>query len=238
MRKLKNASLRILKLLSSLRWSHKLKPRYLHENVPYFSQWESRELVEKIITQQMGAADDPLWRKSGAVNKKEYEVWSASGCGMACLKMILVDTRHEPVPLVELGKRCLAYGGYRLPLEDSPGLFYKPFVNFIQAEYGLTGKAVSALTMPEIKRALGNGGYVIASVTPEIRFPTKTPSRRGGHLVLLLGYDDERKEFMLHNPSGFADTQEGVVVTYSNFSKFFDRKGIIVFRTLSIGHKY
>jgi len=93
----------------------------------------------------------------------------------------------------------------------------------------LKGSAVPALTIPEIKRTLGRGGYVIVSVTPEIRHPTKQPIKRGGHLVLLVGYDDEKQLFYLHNPSGFEGTQENVQVTYSNFSRFFDNKGIIIF---------
>lgn len=204
------------------------KPRFIHQHLPYFSQWESRELVEKIITKQIEAKDDPRWRESGAKDVKEYTSWSWSCCGMACLKMILAHKTNEVIPLVTLGKQCVKYDGYKLPLENHPGLYYKPFVQFTKEKYSLNGKATSALTLTDIKNTLSSGGYVIASVTPEIRFPEKDPAKKGGHLVLLFGYDDSRQIIYLHNPSGFKDSQEKVVISYSQFRKFFDNKGIMI----------
>ena len=201
---------------------------YIHTDVPYFSQWESRELVEPIINGQMSSTDDRNWQNSGASTPEEYAEWSWNGCGMACLKMVIAATRREEIPLVELGKRAADYGVYTMPLDDSPGMFYKPFVKFICAEFGLRGKAESALTIPEIKQALGDSGYVIASVSHEIRFPDQVPTQRGGHLVLVYGYDDNEKVMYLHNPSGFIDTQENVAITEAAFAQFFDHKGIIV----------
>ena len=204
------------------------KSHFIHQKLPYFSQWESRNLVEKIVTKQIEAKDDPHWKESGAKNTEEYTAWSWNCCGMACLKMILAHKQHRVVPLVTLGKQCLKYNGYKLPLEDHPGLYYKPFVHFIKEKYGLNGKAVSALTLNEIKQVLSDGGYAIVSVTHEIRFPTKSPTKRGGHLVLLFGYDDEKQVVYLHNPSGFKKSQEKVSISYSQFKKFFDNKGIII----------
>lgn len=204
------------------------EPRFIHQQLPYFSQWESRELVEKIITKQIEAKDDPRWRESGAESVQEYTSWSWSCCGMACLKMVLAHKTNEVVPLVMLGKQCVQYDGYRLPLESHPGLYYKPFVRFIKEEYGLDGVATSTLTLTDIKNTLSNGGYVIASVTPEIRFPAKDPVKKGGHLVLIFGYDDLKQVVYLHNPSGFKNSQEGVELSYSRFRKFFDNKGIMI----------
>lgn len=147
---------------------------------------------------------------------------------MACLKMILAHAQQKEIPLVTLGKQCVEHGGYVMPLETSPGLFYKPFVKFISIEYGLHGKAMSALTLAEIKQAISDGGYAIVSVTPEIRFPLKDPAKRGGHLVLVFGYDDEKQIMHLNNPSGFKDSQEDVVLPYKQFLKFFDHKGILI----------
>lgn len=147
---------------------------------------------------------------------------------MACLKMILARRSNEVIPVITLGKQCLEYGGYKLPLENSPGLYYKPFIRFIKEKYGLDGKAVSALTLSEIKQTLSEGGYVMASVTPEIRFPENVPKMHGGHLVLLFGYDDRRRVVYLHNPSGFKDSQEKVEVSYEHFMRFFDNKGIVI----------
>ena len=204
------------------------KPRFIHHDLPYFSQWESRELVEKIITKQIEAKDDPRWQESGAKDVKEYTSWSWSCCGMACLKMILAHKTNEIIPLVTLGRQCMQYDGYKLPLEDHPGLYYKPFVRFIKEKYSLNGKATGALTLTDIKNTLSSGGYVIASVTPEIRHPEKDPVKKGGHLVLLFGYDDSKQIIYLHNPSGFRNSQEKVAISYSQFRKFFDNKGIMI----------
>lgn len=228
MRRLKNKTLLFAKHLRSKLGRKVYKPRFVHKNVPYFSQWESRELVEKIITKQIKASDDPRWRDSGAKNVQEYTSWSWSCCGMACLKMVLAHKNNRVIPLVTLGKQSLKYGGYKLPLQDHPGLYYKPFVNFIKSEYGLEGKAVSALTLNEIKQTISSGGYAIVSATPEIRFPDRNPTKHGGHLILLFGYDDVKKVIYLHNPSGFRDSQEKVEIPYRQFKKFFDNKGIIV----------
>ncbi len=228
MRRLKSKIMLHTKRLRSKLRRKTHKKSFIHKHMPYFSQWESRELVEKIRMKQMEAKDDPRWRESGAKNTKEYTSWSWSGCGMACLKMILAHTRQKVVPLVVLGKQCLEYGGYRMPLEESPGLFYKPFVNFISQEYGLSGKAMSALTLTEIKQNISDGGYAIVSVTSEIRFPLKEPSKRGGHLVLVFGYDDEKQVIHLNNPSGFKDSQQDVTLSYRQFMKFFDHKGILI----------
>lgn len=228
MRRLKNKLIRSAKnVRSALRRGH-LPDRYVHYSVPYYSQWETPELVEAIINGKTDSREDPLWRHSGAANQDEYAEWSRNGCGMACLKMILGATRNETIPLVTLGEKGVEYGAYRLPLDDSPGMFYGPFVRYIQAEFGLKGKASAALTVSEIKGAIAHDGFVIASVTPEIRFPNKPPKRRGGHLVLLFGYDDEKQTFYLHNPSGFDGTREALEISYKNFAKFFDHKGIIV----------
>ena len=205
-----------------------VKKKFLHENVPYFSQWESPELVEKIITNEFSAEDDPNWKKSGADSKVEYAAWSASGCGMACTKMLVAHLWDREVPLAVLGKKCAEYGGYTLPVEDSIGLIYAPYARFAKEELGLTAKAVIPLFVAEIVEELSAGKYVIASVSHKIRQPLDTAAKKGGHLVLTLGYDLNKKELYFHNPSGFSkDTQEYASISFSDFKKFFGGRGII-----------
>lgn len=228
MRQLKRTATLLAKQVHSRLQRETRKSYFIHQDLPYFSQWESRDLVEKIITKQIDAKDDPHWQESGAKNTKEYASWSWSCCGMACLKMILAHKESKLVPIITLGKQCLEYGGYKLPLEKYSGLYYKPFVRFIKEKYGLHGKSTGALTLTEIKNTLSDGGYVIASVTPEIRFPEQAPVKHGGHLVLLFGYDDAKQLFYLHNPSGFKNSQENVEISYGQFKKFFDNKGVLI----------
>ncbi|NUK27782.1 hypothetical protein HRW08_35180, partial [Streptomyces lunaelactis] len=62
--------------------------------VPYYSQWESADLVPEFITGARSAADDPLWQKSGADSREEYAFWAPRMCGMACLRMALDHWGH------------------------------------------------------------------------------------------------------------------------------------------------
>jgi hypothetical protein len=203
--------------------------RFLHKNVPYFSQWETPELAEKIINKEISSEEDPKWKGSGAATKKEYANWSWSGCGMACTKMLVAHLHEEDIPLVELGKKCANYGGYTLPVEDSVGLIYGPYTKFLAEEFKLTAEAVIPLIVPEIIEALSAGKYVIASVSPKIRHVSDKPVTRGGHLILMLGYDLDKSLLYFHNPSGFTrETREYTSISLSGFKKFFGGRGILV----------
>lgn len=201
----------------------------LLEDVPYFSQWESPELVAQFLDKKMSSRDDPKWQSSGAENKEEYEKWSWNGCGMACLKMILAHRKKQVVPLVTLAKQCLSYGGYQEPLDISPGLFYKPFCTFVEKEYQLKAVPVPVLTISDICHALAQGKYVIASVNYAIRNPESIPDKKGGHLVLIVGYDKERDVLFIHNPSGTSkESQAYAHISFKNFKRFFAQKGVLV----------
>lgn len=208
----------------------RMVPKFLHSDVPYFSQWESPELNKAILDKEIDATTDPNWKKSGAKTKEEYAAWSWSGCGMACTKMMLAHVTGKEIPLVELGKKCAEYGGYIMPLETSQGLIYAPYVRFLDKEFGMTARTVSPLLQREIMHELSQGNYVIASVSFAIRDPASTPKRKGGHLVLMLGYDTEKQEFYFHNPSGDTpETQEYATVSFADFEKFFSGRGVVVY---------
>ncbi len=221
-------------LLHAKRIRHTLIPRnvrrkFTFTDVPYFSQWESRELNAKILSHAIDTKDDPKWKLSGATSKQEYEDWSWVGCGMACTKMLLAHKTGKIIPLVELGKKCTEYGGYSYPLKESKGLHYVPYVKFIKAEFGLNAKLIVPLIIDEVITALNAEYYVIASVSPDIRTPEVNPTHKGGHLVLMLGYDLNEKEFYFHNPSGIStSTQEYASISFDDFSKFFGQRGIVI----------
>ena len=210
-------------------WPTYQPTQFHHQAIPYFAQWESPKLVDDILAHTIKAKNDPKWQQSGATTMEEYEQWSWTACGMACLKMILAHRFHRTVPLVTLGKQCLKYGGYTLPLESSPGLYYRPFVEFVKKEYGLEARVVNGLTIREIQEALAQDKYVIASVNPGLRQPASKPPHKGGHLVLLIGYDQQKNCLYLHNPSGYyRKSQENFEISVPDFKKFFSHKGIIV----------
>lgn len=203
--------------------------RFLHNGVPYSSQWESRELNRDILERRVLAEDDPKWKSSGAKSKQEYADWSWSGCGMACTKMILAHHTGKVVPLVKLGEKCYEYGGYKMPLLASSGLHYAPYVTFMQHEFGIKTRAVVPLILQDIIAELAKGNYVIASVSPLIRHPEDRPKQKGGHLILMLGYDLNKKVLFFHNPSGDSKkSQEYAEVSFNDFKKFFAEKGIVI----------
>ena len=63
---------------------------------PFYSQWESPELVPSFLDGSLTAEQDPRWHRSGAASPAEYAYWVVKICGLACLKMILA-ARGEPV---------------------------------------------------------------------------------------------------------------------------------------------
>lgn len=222
----------ILKSIKSLKYISKqssLPEKFLHKNVPYFSQWESPNLNKQIIEKTMDVKDDPNWLNSGAKTKEEYASWSWSGCGMACTKMILAYRTGKIASLVGLGKTCMQYGGYASPLETSHGLIYKPYLTFVKKEFGWNAKIISHSSSPELMHELAKNNDVIISVSPRIRNPSSRPKTKGGHLVLLVGYDRGKKEFYFHNPSGISPkTQEYAAISFADFKKFFSGRGIVI----------
>lgn len=229
MRNLKNHLLKHTKRAKHVLGKLPSSEKFLHKNVPYFSQWESRNLNKDILEEKISAKDDPKWKDSGAATKDEYLSWSWSGCGMACTKMLLAHRQGKVIPLVKLGKLCADYGGYTFPLETSPGMYYKPYIPFVKEEFGWEARIASGMIIPEIMHELGKGNFIIASVHPAIRTPEAAPKTKNGHLILLLGYNKAKREIYFHNPSGIsAATQEYAVISFKDFKKFFSGRGIVV----------
>ncbi|RUX99853.1 hypothetical protein EN985_26895, partial [Mesorhizobium sp. M7A.F.Ca.CA.004.04.1.1] len=123
----------------------------LPETVPFFSQWETPDLTLDVLADGADVAlrRDPLWRGSGAETLDEYAVWAANICGMACLKMILAS-RGEIVPTIELARRCTLYGGYVVNGGSIKGLIYAPFVSFVKEVFGLRAEVVTNVATAEI----------------------------------------------------------------------------------------
>ena len=181
------------------------------------------------MTGRIDAKKDPNWKASGAKTKEEYALWSANACGVTCTKMVLAKELGKTVPTVELAKKSLTYGVYTMPLEDSVGLLYGPYIKFLLTEFDLSARLVRPLTTSQIVHELSQNNYVIASVSPKIRRVNDTPTFRGGHLVLLLGYDLNANELSFHNPSGFKpETQGYSAISFSDFNKFFGKRGLVV----------
>jgi len=196
--------------------------------VPYHSQWESRELVPDILAGTVQAGDDPLWEQSGAVNEDEYEYWSWRLCGVACLRMALDFWWGVAPPAVRLAEECLAAGAYvRHPDGKLEGLIHAPFAAYAHERWGLLAEARSPLTAEEIAGHLAEGRLVMLSVHPSVRTLDPAPPHQGGHLVLAVGVTEDA--LLIHNPSGFPDgSQDFAQVPWASLDRYFAGRGIVL----------
>jgi hypothetical protein len=185
----------------------------------------SAERIAAIAYQGADPADDPLWRRSGALSREEYGRWCRHCCGMACLHMVLKHRDGYAPSLLDLTRGCASYGGY---VEDDTGgikgLYYTPFAEYVRAEHGLAAEVHPHLPITRIPDLLADGHLVIASVHKEIRRPDRPAPGRGGHLVLITGHD--HGVLHLNNPSGHTPESRQAQLPVTRFTAFFAERGI------------
>ena len=223
---------RVKMWLSDLFCFLKHLPSTAEIQAPYFSQFMSAELVEKYIEGDEKLSTDPKWQQSGASSPEEYERWTWSDCGITCFKMILAAKGKDAtsLKLVELAKDATQYGAFKVTDTSISPLHYKEFCTFAREKYHLKARTVPALSICDVKECVSNGDFAIVSVHPNIRHTNSKAPKRGGHLVLVVGYDESG--FYIHNPSGYQSnaSQERAFVPYSDFKRFFAYRGIIIKR--------
>jgi hypothetical protein len=193
------------------------------DEIPYFCQFASPELVGELIAGR-AFADDPRWAESGAATPGEYAFHARTGCGMACLQMVLAAHGKPVPPLVELWRRCAVYGGYRP--DGRKGLHYAGLKAFADAELGIETRVAAPLALQELQDVVRGDEVAFASVHRDVRTPGPAPGR-GGHLVLVI--DSRDGELCFHNPSGHTpETRAFVWMDAERFGSFFAGRGIAV----------
>jgi hypothetical protein len=136
--------------------------------------------------------------------------WANRVCRLACLKIIL-SSRGLPVPpMMTLVERALSWQAYIPQGHRVAGLIYRPFADWVAAEYGITVEVASDLPLAAVTAAASAQTPVIASVYAWIRWPDREPPARGGHLVLVTGAGNGL--LRLHNPSGIPPAGQGRVI--------------------------
>jgi hypothetical protein len=196
--------------------------------VPYYSQWESPDLVPDILAGTVEADDDPRWEQSGAPDREEYAYWSWRACGMACLRMALDHWWGVAPPIVSLAEEARAAGAYvRHPDGRLDGLIHAPFAAYAHGRWGLHAEARAPLPAEELAGHLAAGRLPMISVHPSVRTLDPAPPRTGGHLVLAVGADDDA--LLVHNPSGFPDgSQQFARIPWSDLGRFYAGRGVVL----------
>lgn len=204
---------------------------FIKYNMPIFTQWESRELVEDIIGGKIDCKNDPLWKDSGAKNQEEYEMYSWQVCGMACLKMILKSICPDKnYRTVELAKDAEKYGVYIRNKNENrkhnlDGMLHSQFLKFIR-KFNLNGVRKIYIKENYIAHLLLGNYYIIASVHPSIREDVYANNSKSGHLILIKGFrvkNGKVSGFFINNPSGYLSnmSQENYFVSLEKWRNYF-----------------
>ena len=201
--------------------------------VPYFSQWESPELVPDFLSGRLRASADPRWVQSGADSPAEYEFWSWRACGVACLRMLLQWWNGDTPAAMPLVRECRAAGAYVVEgTAEQPGvrgLIDRPFCDYLDRRWGLDARVFTDTGIEDVASQLTEDRLAIISVHPGIRRPAEPPPVRGGHLVLAVG--THPGGLVIHNPSGLPDASPRFAVgTFDTRSRFFAGRGMPVGR--------
>ena len=214
---------------TALRYRH-LPQSSTIEAIPYFGQFESSEVVEQFFDGTLTAKNDPKWQNSGASSPDEYEWWAWHICGMACLKMALAHHSGHAIPTVTLAKRCEELGGYvrHHGTIDPKGLRYAGLCNMAHSDFGWHAVICSPMSLTDIAYAIAHKRYVIASVHPEIYQSSSTPTHKGGHLILVVGYSLKDHALLYSDPWGRPGKQHYVSIAIDDFERFFANRGIIL----------
>jgi hypothetical protein len=150
---------------------------------------------------------------------------------MACLKMALAASTGQAWPIVTLAKECEQFGGYVRDEHgsiDTKGLRYKPFCRYVIQKHSWQAQVAAPLSVDGMMAALATERFVIVSIPPSSVFRRTQASRRGGHLVLITGYDRNAQTITYHDPAGGTGHGPSVTVGLREFAKMFANRGIIL----------
>lgn len=197
-------------------------------DVPYVSQFAHPEYAERILKDGVEKTTDPNWKSTGAETAEEYADWVLTMCGMACTSMALKHFNGRDDGIVSLAKDAMRHRVYKQEGDELSSMHYKEFVEWLR-DYGLRAEIYTRLGIHGLQKLLSDGKLIIVSVNPNIREDqADSTTQRGGHLVLVTGYDKQVNTLTLHNPSGFVsqNTQENHRVLVSKFLKYYAGRGI------------
>jgi hypothetical protein len=210
---------------------------YLPFPVPYYAQIASPELAEAIFVDGMAPTLDPRWAESGAATPQEYAYWVERACGVACLKMCVEALSGPQVSLVEWARVGVERGGYLIRYGDDGeahevGWVHAGLARMAQS-VGLRAEALAA-DLEDIVTYLKYGALVIASVSYEAGDDRLPITKKGGHLMVVIGAEYEGHTplaFYVNNPSGRrSNLQAGARLPAERFALAYSGRVIVLRR--------
>jgi Peptidase_C39 like family len=200
-----------------------------NNGIPYYTQWGSADWVRRIVEDNADPCGDLAWQRSGFSDPDRYRFWAKRLCGLTCLESALDYWRIGHPSRAALLDDALRHGAYRLRDDGGvDGLIYRPFAQWIREAFGVHVDVLTETSIKAMAARLSAASLAIVSVSPEIRYPWRDNSRKGGHLVLLHGRDAAGVWF--HNPSGIDDQQADVHLPYERFAQFYAQRGMVLTR--------
>lgn len=203
-------------------------PPVIKNDVPFISQFASADWSEKVLRDGDSEESDPAWSDSGATSKKEYVLWVTTICGMACTVMALQFFTNKQYRTISIAKDAYGAGVYKPENEHISHMHYYEYAQWV-TKYSIKATVYSRLHITGICYILFRGGLVMVSVNPNIRgYNTADPAKKGGHLVLVTGYNNIEQTITFHNPSGFVSngSHSSHTLPMAQFQKFFAGRGI------------
>ena len=211
---------------------------HFSQEVPYYAQAASRELLRPIIEEGFDPEQDPNWSCYGAANPGEYAHWVLRACGIICVKMCVEALGGSQLSVHGWIKRGLDRDGYLTVDHDGVleerGWVHRVLAELIEAE-GLFAQAVTT-DLSGILHYLSQDRLFIASVSYQLG--TRDPiTFKGGHLVVVQGaelVDGEPIKIFLNNPSGrYPDLCANAGIPAQRFQEAYTGRGIVVGRSNS-----
>ncbi len=207
-----------------------IKKEVVAYDVPFVCQFSIPEHAELSLRKELSPENDPHWENTGALSQERYADWAFTMCGMASVAMALGYLKKSIHKPAELAEDALKHDVYVEDDATISSMKYKEFASWIR-KYGLHADVFSRLSIQGIQYALSENKLVIISVNPNIRgYNTAPLAQKGGHLVLVIGYDITADTITINNPSGFlsTDTQVKHTLTISEFKNYYAGRGIVL----------
>ncbi len=195
---------------------------------PFVCQFAKPEHSELSLRKELDPKDDPHWAESGATSQDRYADWAFTMCGMASAAMALGYFHGKDLKPAEMAEDALRAGVYRNEHDGLSGMRFREFSKWI-SKYDLRADVYTRLSIRGIRCALSEGKLVMVSVNPNIRgFNTAPERQKGGHLVLVTGYNSD--SISINNPSGFTSTATQVNhrLSLEEFSRHYAGRGVLL----------